>query len=242
MTLISPAKTREAPTSNTFPAGSEEFARGWVSTHHPHRGFFSMKQFLGNAPMGTTWYNHPIRSEHWICIFPIGKMRWTLRFGYEIEHDFEVAQHVSGTHCRQPTTVGVIFSVCAARLQRRQNYSWNHVQIYRYTLLLYWWFVFLLILHFALIHIWIDVSQWLLFVFFPPTAECQSRFRGGFGAAPGRVPHGSPNGEPGRFRQREPGGSGPAFWPCPGGSGMNSGGSGHVAGRQRSGSCTVCFS
>ena len=94
--------------------------------------FFSMKQFLGNAPMGTTWYNHPIRSEHWICIFPIEKMRWTLRFGHEIEHDFEVAQHVSGTHCRQPTTVGVIFSVCAARLQRRPNYSWNHVWIYRY--------------------------------------------------------------------------------------------------------------
>ena len=107
------------------PKNSPEAEWFW---HHPHRGFFSMKQFLGNAPMGTTWYNHPIRSEHWICIFlnrenALNTEIWC----YEIEHDFEVAQHVSGTHCRQPTTVGVIFSVCAARLQRRQNYSWNHL-------------------------------------------------------------------------------------------------------------------
>ena len=40
MKLISPAKTREAPTSNTFPAGSEEFARGWVVLTPPASRFF----------------------------------------------------------------------------------------------------------------------------------------------------------------------------------------------------------
>ena len=83
---------------------------------------------------------------------------------------------------------------------------------------MYWWFVFLLILHFSLIHIWIHVSQWLWLVFFPNSrmlwGRSQSRFRGGFGAAPGRVPRWGTRGGSGSA----PGGSGPAFWPCPGGS------------------------